>query len=324
MSQAGERLALGCDLGATNLRVAVVDARGTVLSSVRRKLDDRTPSVVAEELAFGAKEALALLGKDLDAVSGLGVGVAGQVAGDSGIVLVGPNLGWTDVRFGALVERAFGRRPRVVNDLSAAAWGERSVGAARGASHVLLVFAGSGVGSGMILGGELYEGAGGIAGELGHVKVVPAGGRPCGCGQRGCLEAYVSGHNLAQRIRELAREGKARAIVRAAGGEPDRIGGPCLEQAAEEGDPEAIELRDEVAQLLGVAIANAVTILNPQKLILGGGVLAGMKGLKLRVREWILRAGGKAQVEQLSILDPALGDDSGVIGAGLLGLHAAR
>lgn len=313
------RIALGCDLGATNLRVAAVDAAGTVLASMRRRLDDRDPKVVAAELVLGVREVLLTLGKSLEQLEGIGIGVAGQIKSHSGLILVGPNLGWRDVPFGKIVEAQLGRHPRVVNDLSAAALGEASVGAAHGSRDVLLVFVGSGVGSGLILGGKLYEGEGGLAGEFGHMKVVP-GGRLCGCGEFGCLEAYVGGHNLSLRILELAQEGKAQAIVRAAGGDPERIGGIALEQAAEEGDPEALALRAEVAGFLGLTIANAVTLLNPQRVILGGGVLSGMAGLRASVIEAIRQEGGRQQVAQLSIVGPALGDDAGVIGAALLAL----
>ena len=318
----GATIGLGCDLGATNLRVAVVQPDGTVLSSIRRKLDDRSPDVVADELVDGAREVLRIVGASPESVRAIGVGVAGQVLGDSGMVLVGPNLGWRDVPFGQLVGQRLSRHVRVVNDLSAAAWGEAAAGAARGSTDVLLVFAGSGVGAGLILDGRLYEGPGGLAGEIGHVKVV-MNGRPCGCGQDGCLEAYAGGHNIALRIRELAAQGKAQAIVRAAGGDEERLGGVALEAAAEAGDPEAIDLREEIAAYLGITIANAVTILNPQRLILGGGVLMGMAGLKASVLGWISRAGGCEQVARLSIHDPSLGDDAGVIGAALLALGTA-
>jgi glucokinase len=300
------------------VRAAAIDPQGVVVSVVKRPVTDRTPSLVAAELATAAREALARAGVSLAQVTGVGVGVAGQVLGSTGLVLVGPNLGWRDVRFGALLERELARPVRVVNDLSAAAWGESRVGAARGASDVVLIFVGSGVGAGLILGGRMHEGAGGIAGEFGHVKVIP-GGRVCGCGERGCLEAYVGGHNIAARIRELHGDGQAKSIVKAAGGDLTRVGGSVLEIAAAQGDPEAIELREDMARLLGVAAANVVTLLNPQKLILGGGVLQGMPGLKTRMIEWIRDTGGRAHVAQLSIVDAALGDDAGVIGAGLLG-----
>lgn len=322
MSPTSSTLALGCDLGGTNVRVAVVDAAGHVLASEKRKLVDRTPVAVADQLAAAAGDVLRDQGIDMAQIAGVGVGVAGQCLGSTGVVLVGPNLGWRDVPFGQLVEERLRRRVRIVNDLSAAAWGEAQVGGGHGARDVILVFVGSGVGSGLILDGRLYEGAGGIAGEFGHTKVVQDG-RLCGCGEHGCLEAYAGGHNITRRIREMEAGGTAQAILRAAGGDPTRIGGSALEIAAEEGDPEAVTLRSEIAQMLGMQIANVVTLLNPSRLILGGGVLSGMPGLKSETIGWIRKFAGRAHVAQLTILDAALGDDAGVIGAGLLGLHAA-
>src|SRR5204863_7143625 len=119
-------------------------------------------------------------------------------------------------------QRELGRPVRVVNDLSAAAWGEAQVGAARGATDAILVFVGSGVGSGLILDGKLYEGSGGISGELGHIKVVP-GGRRCGCGEVGCLEAYVGGANFSERLRQLTAEGRGTGIIKEAGGDTARL-----------------------------------------------------------------------------------------------------
>lgn len=313
------KLGLGCDLGGTNLRAAVVDLEaGAVVRAVKRKLADRTPAAVAAEMASAVREALAGEGVALEAVEGVGVGVAGQVLGATGMVLVGPNLGWRDVPFGALLARELSRPVRIVNDLSAAAWGEASVGAARGARDAILVFVGSGIGSGLILGGRLFEGAGGIAGEFGHTKVI-AGGRACGCGEVGCLEAYVGGNNFAERLRELVREGRGQGVLRAAGGDPSQITVSALETAAEGGDGEARTLREEAARLLGMATGNVITLLNPAKLILGGGVLAGAPGLKRETVEWIRRTAGRAHLAQLEIVDAALGDDAGGIGAALLG-----
>lgn len=319
MTAARPRLGLGCDLGGTNLRAAVVDLdAGAVVRAVKRRLADRTPAAVAAEMASAAREALAAEGATLDSIEGVGVGVAGQVLGATGMVLVGPNLGWRDVPFGTLLQQQLFRPVRIVNDLSAAAWGEAAVGAARGARDAILVFVGSGVGSGLILAGRLFEGAGGIAGEFGHTKVVP-GGRVCGCGETGCLEAYVGGNNFAERLRELVRDGRGQGILKAAEGDPNRVTVAALEAAAEDGDEEALVLREEAARLLGMATGNVITLLNPSKLILGGGVLAGAPGLKRLTVEWIRRIAGRAHLAQVAIVDAALGDDAGGIGAALLG-----
>jgi glucokinase len=313
------KLGLGCDLGGTNLRAAVVDlGAGKVIRAVKRKLVDRTPAVVAAEMASAVREVAREEGLALAEIAGIGVGLAAQVLGSTGLVLVGPNLGWRDVPFGALLSNDLGRPVRIVNDLSAAAWGEAAVGAARGATDAILVFVGSGIGSGLILGGRLYEGAGGIAGEFGHTKVVP-GGRTCGCGEVGCLEAYVGGNNFGERLRELVREGRAQGVLRAAGGDPAQITVSSLDVAAEGGDEEALILREEAARLLGIATGNVITLLNPAKLILGGGVLNGAPGLKREAVEWIRRTAGRAHLAQVHIVDAALGDDAGGVGAALLG-----
>lgn len=314
------RLALGCDLGATNLRVALVSETGAIVASSREALTDRTPSVVAQELARIGAQVLELAQIGWDEVHGVGVGLAGQILGSTGTVRVGPNLGWRDVRFGNLVERALGRTPRVVNDLSAAAWGESQVGAARGVDDALVVFLGSGVGAGLVVGGKLYEGFSGVAGELGHTKVRP-GGRRCGCGERGCLEAYVGGHNVAARLRELVEEGRGAAILEAAGGDLAEVGPRALSMAVERGDPEAHAFLEEMAELIGWMIGNAITLLNPQKLVLGGGMFHGIGALReLLVRE-VRASAGRAHLLGLSVLESALEDDAGLVGAGLLAFH---
>lgn len=315
----GDRLALGCDLGATNLRVALVTEAGEVVASAREVLDDREPEAVATDIRTLCDSVLAVGRKSWDEIAGVGVGLAGQILGDSGFVVVGPNLGWRDVGFGALVRARLGREATLVNDLSAAAWGEHRVGAAQGVDDALVVFLGSGIGAGLILGRKLYEGASGLAGELGHVKVVP-GGRLCGCGERGCVEAYAGGHNVTERLQELVREGKAAAILEAAGGDVARVGTHALNLAAEAGDAFALDFLEEMAAHLGLAIGNAITLLNPRKLVLGGGMFHGISRLRPLVEREIRKVAGRAQAGVLSISESGLGDDAGLVGAALLAL----
>lgn len=316
-------LALGCDLGATNLRAALVSEAGEIVASAREALSDRSPAHVASEIARMCAEVLSLGRKGWEEVAGVGVGLAGQILGASGVVVVGPNLGWRDVDFGALVRGELGREVRVVNDLSAAAWGEHRAGAARSVDDALVVFLGSGIGAGLILGGELYEGASGLAGEIGHVKVRP-GERLCGCGERGCLEAYAGGHMVAERLQELAQEGKAQAVLAAAGGDPLRLGPRALHLAAEEGDPFALDFLEEMSSFLGLVIGNAITLLNPHKLVLGGGMFHGISRLRPLVEREIRRAAGRAQAGVLSIAESALEDDAGLVGAALLAFESRR
>ncbi|MBK9516050.1 MAG: ROK family protein [Anaeromyxobacter sp.] len=316
------RLRLGVDLGGTNARAALVDqATGEVVASHKLRHQEREPAAVARTVAAAVAEAARQAGVAVAALGGAGVGVAGQCLGSTGVVLNAPNLGWREVAFGALLAAELRLPVRIANDLSVAAWGERAFGAARGVDDAVLAFVGSGVGAGLILGGRLHDGASGVAGELGHIKVAPRGAAPrqCGCGEWGCLEAYVGGMNLAARVREDLAEGKGAAVLAAAGGDPSKVSASAVEAAYTGGDPYARELWSEAGELLGTALANLCTLLNPARLVLGGGVLLGCPHL-LRIshahlHDRTLRAARGALV----VVPAGLGDDAGVVGAALLG-----
>ena len=242
------------------------------------------------------------------------------------MVLIAPNLGWRDVAVRRAPGAALGRPVRVANDLSVAAWGEKRFGAAKGHRGRVLVFVGSGVGSGLILGGRLHEGAQGVAGEFGHVKVRPARGGPprrCGCGQQGCLEAYTSGMNVAARVREETPRERAAAIPPSPPAILAHVSASLVDDAWRAGDPYARAHWDEVAELLGTAIANLVTLLNPARLILGGGVLLGCPALAGLVRARFARRCRASATKVLSIERAWLGDDAGVIGAACSRARAA-
>ena len=317
---------LGLDVGGTNLRAALVDGEsGTVISAERRPLPGRSPA----EVVAAASEAVAAVAGSRSAAlcRRLGVGVAGQVLGESGLVLNAPNLGWREVALGALLERALGARVRIVNDLAAAAWGESRFGAARGAADALVVFVGTGVGAGLVVGGRLCEGARGVAGELGHVKVRPPGGgepRACGCGSTGCLEAYAGGANLAARVRAEVAAGARTCIRELAGGDLSRITAAHVQAACAIGDDYARRLFEEVGELLSTAVANAVTLLNPGRLVLGGGVLRGSPTLFALVTAGVSRAASPTASAELAIVPAARGDEAGVVGAALLGSEGEK
>ncbi len=316
-------LALGVDLGGTNARAAVVDASsGEIVAAHKEPLRDRSPAKVVEVVRHALREAALAAGVAPEGAGRVGVGVAGQCLGATGVVLNAPNLGWRDVPFGELLSKALSLPVKVANDLAVAAWGEKRFGAAKGLDDVVLVFVGSGVGSGLILGGRLPDGATGVAGEFGHIKVRPA--RPdtkvrrCGCGEWGCLEAYTSGMNVAARVREELEAGARSAVRDLAGGDLSRVNASLVDDAHRAGDPYAIALWDEVGELLGTAVANLVTILNPARVILGGGVLLGCPALDAEVRRRFDAAGSRSATRGLTIERAWLGDDAGVIGAAVL------
>lgn len=289
---------LGVDIGGTNARAAVVEAAtGRIVAARKAALRDRSPAAVT---ALVAKLVGAVAqGRALEATP-VGVGFAGMLRG--GVVVNAPNLGWREVDFGGLLSAALGRPVRLVNDLAAAAWGEHACGAAKGADDTFTVFVGTGVGSAIISHGALVKGATGVAGELGHIKVVAEHGRRCGCGQLGCLEAYMGGANLGAWMKEAGLEGQP----------------TDLERLAAQGEPEARRLYDFAVGHLALAIANQVTVLNPGVVVLGGGVLGHCPGMVQRVKDGITqRTSGPAQLG-LRVVPATLGDDSGIVGAALL------
>jgi glucokinase len=309
-------VAVGIDLGGTHARAALVDVeRGSIINGdAKRELTDRSPDAVA-----------ALLSEIVRAVDpqnkrvGVGVGIAAMLRGWTGVVVNAPNLGWREIDFRSLLRERVGAQVQLYNDLNAIAFGEARFGGARGIRDVLFVFIGTGVGAGVVLDGALYIGSNHLAGEFGHVKVVPAdapGARLCGCGQHGCLEAYTSGRNIQSRLREELPKQKS-LIVELAGG-LERVHAGHLDEAARRGDPYGDRLLDEVAQYLGLALANAVTLLNPSRLVLGGGVWQGSPELRRRALARFESAVNAASREGFSIAESALGDSAGVLGSAAL------
>lgn len=288
-------VALGLDLGGSTARAAVVEREtGRVVESQKFTWSEPSPEAVVR----GTVTLINSLPKTQGTV---GIGFAGMLRG--GVVVNAPNLGWRDVDFGGALSKALGgREVKLVNDLSAAAWGEYSAGAARGVKDSFTVFAGTGVGSAIISGGVLLQGASQVAAEFGHVKLFAQGGRRCGCGQDGCLEAYAGGAKLAEWMKEEGLEGGAAELE------------PLAANNAT-----AKKLYEFVASNLALAIANQVTVLNPSVLVLGGGVLSRSPGLVKRIREVVSQRATVAAAKSVRIEMAQLGDDSGLVGAALLG-----
>jgi glucokinase len=231
-------------------------------------------------------------------------------------VVNAPNFGWQHVDLRSLLRARVGERCELFNDLNAIAYGEACYGGARGIKDVLCVYVGTGVGSGIVTDGRLYSGATHLAGEIGHTKVVPYG-RKCGCGMRGCLEAYASGRNIQLRAQQEIRDGQRSLAVELAGG-VEHVHAGFLDEAARRGDLYAGNLWHEVARLLGMALANAVTVLNPSRLVMGGGVWQGARELnRLTMAHFYDFVNGPAR-EGFEITDTALGDAAGMLGAAAL------
>jgi glucokinase len=258
------------------------------------------------------------LGEAHGSAQGLGVGMAGQVDKDSGIVRFAPNLGWRNVPLRASLEEALGLPVVVSNDVRAATYGEWRYGAGQGVDDLVCLFVGTGVGGGIVSGGQLLEGGNNTAGELGHITIVTMG-RQCHCRNQGCLEAYTGGWAIAERAQEAVRadpQAGQRLITLA--GNLQQISAVTVTRAYSGGDPLAQQLVAETAQYLAGGLVGIVNAFNPCLLVLGGGVIQGMPEYTSMVERIVQAKALEAAVEGLRIVTAALGDKAGVIGAAAL------
>src|SRR4051794_1946266 len=249
-------------------------------------------------------------------VTCVGVGAAGWVDVARKTVLFAPNLAWRDTPLREQIAEKVDLPVVVENDANAAAWGEYRFGAGAGAKDVIVVTIGTGIGCGIVIDDRLYRGAFGIAGEPGHMRVVP-GGRLCGCGNYGCWEQYCSGSALVRAAREIATERPedGRRLLDLAG-EVEAIDGPAVARAAQEGDPAAIDCFQEIGRWLGQGLADIAAILDPGRFVIGGGVSDAGDPLLAPARG-TFAAGltGRGHRPPAEIVQATLGSEAGLIGA---------
>jgi glucokinase len=306
-------LTIGVDVGGTKVAAGVVDEQGSVLATAVRDTpaDDpgRTEDVIAEVVGELAAS------HDIEAV---GVGAAGFVDAERSTVLFAPNLAWRDEPLRAAIEGRCELPVVIENDANAAAWAEARFGAGRGEDDVVVLTVGTGIGGGIVLSGQLLRGRFGVAGEIGHINIVPDG-RRCPCGLEGCWEQYASGRALVQEAQELAEASPAMAgdLLALAGGEPEMITGVMVTQAAQEGDVAALRCFDIVGTWLGRGMAQLAAVLDPGLFVLGGGVSAAgelLRGPAGRALLQYLTARGHRPHAELRVAE--LGPEAGVVGAG--------
>ncbi len=304
-------LAIGVDIGGTKVAGGVVDENGRILDRERR---DTPGSDVAETEATIVEIVSALAARN--EVAAVGVGAAGWIANDRRTVLFSPHLAWrNEPLYGALAERI--ALPLIVeNDANAAAWAEYRFGVAAGQAVVACVTLGTGIGGGLVVAGQVYRGAHGIACEWGHMTVVPDG-RLCACGNRGCWEMYASGRALARDAHEVAVESPMSAArLLALGGSPSGLTGPVVTAAAADGDPAALAICTAMGRWLGRGLANVAAVIDPSMFVIGGGVSAAGELLLRPAREDFAHSlTGRGFRPDVPIELAALGADSGLVGA---------
>ena len=263
-------LTIGIDVGGTKVLGGVVDESGNILEKARRD----TPRQGGKELTKTIAEVALELMRN-HKVNAVGVSAAGFVSSDRKTMLATPNIaGWNGVNLDAELTELIGLDVVIENDGNAAAWGEAVFGAGRGEAHMLLLTVGTGIGAGIVVNGQLHRGAFGIAGEIGHMRVVPEG-HLCGCGARGCFEQYASGSGLMRHVREAiaATPDIARNLLALGDGSIEGLKGHHVTEAARAGDVVALAAFNATAQWLGAGIASLAVILDPGIVVIGGGVV---------------------------------------------------
>ncbi len=328
---------VGVDLGGSNLRVAAYRELGAAAAScrasgkplaqapaavVKRPVgEDRRVEAIVERIVSCVHEVLGQVGVSRVAVVPVGVGVAAMLSDRKGTVANSPHLGWRDVAFGPAIARRLGpaRPVGVYNDVNAITYGEFGVGAGAGARDLLCVYVGTGIGGGLVMNGELVEGATNCAGEIGHVKVAwTEDAAPCNCGQRGCVEAYVGGSYVQARVRRELEGGVRSLAIDLAGGDAAAVNPGHVDAAAAEGDPWALALWTELAPLFAVALGNAITLVNPDRVVLGGGMLGRTPTLRDQALLALSLVTPPALLDPVEIVMATLEDDAGLVGSALL------
>ena len=308
-------LAIGIDIGGTKVAGGVVDENGGILARARRDTPHRSkrPQVVEDTIVDVVQELMS----QQPSVEAVGIGAAGFVAADRATVVFAPHLSWRDEPLRDALSRRIDVPIMVDNDANASAWAEWRFGAAQGESHVVMVNLGTGIGGAIVMHGEVIRGRYGIAGEFGHMQVVPEGQR-CECGNRGCWEQYASGNALVREARAmiLANSPVASDLAARVGGRADDLTGPIVTEAAREGDPTSIELLAEIGHWLGIGIANLAAAFDPGTFVIGGGVSAAGELLLGPARETFRRRlTGRGYRPEAQIVAARLGNEAGLIGA---------
>ncbi len=314
---------VGIDIGGTKVMAGVVDADGAILEKVLTETPDKSksPKVVEDTIV----EIVLDLSERHD-VHAVGIGAAGWVDAERSRVLFAPHLSWRDEPLRDRLSERLLVPVMVDNDANTAAWAEWRFGAGRGQPDLVMITLGTGIGGAILEDGQVKRGRYGVAGEFGHMQVVP-GGHRCPCGNRGCWEQYSSGNALVREARELAvaESPVAYGLIDRVGGDVREITGPLITELARSGDAMCVELFQDIGQWLGVGLANLAAALDPSCFVVGGGVSAAGDLLIGPAREAFRRnLTGRGYRPEARVARAELGPEAGMVGAADLARLVAR
>lgn len=310
---------IGIDVGGTNVKIALVDDKGKIIYS------NSVPTYAQmgyEYTVNNIKQAIKDLMKETNTkpsdIQGIGFDFPGQVDYKTGVVKLAPNIpGWVNVPIAKMIEDEFHIPTRIDNDVRCAALGELKFGAGKGCENFVCITVGTGIGSGLVINGKLVRGAANAAGEIGHIKLQMQDGPICGCGDTGCLEAFASGPSIVAMAQEYLKSGKSTKFREMAGVDGE-ITPYIVAKAAEAGDPVAKRIFEKTGYYIGMGLVSVINLLNPEKVIIGGGVAEAGDLLLEPIRKTIKERAMVIAGNSVEIVPAELGNSAGVIGASML------
>ena len=309
---------IGIDLGGTNIAVGLVNEEGRIIAKTETPtLASRPYQELIKDMAACAKKVMEEAKITEDELHSIGVGIPG-VADKDGMVIFCTNLGWRNVPLRAELQQYINKPVYMDNDATVAGWAEYQAGVSRGTDSSVFMTLGTGLGGGIVMNGKIWAGAHGAGSELGHL-VIEVDGVPCTCGKRGCAERYCSATAIIRMAREACADAPNCLIMRAVEGDMDNINAKVVFDAAKEGDSVAMQVFNRFVKYLTIAINNVISFVDPDMIILGGGVSrAGdflLDAVKAALPEYLFYP----TLKQPELRIASLGNDAGIIGAALLG-----
>jgi glucokinase len=296
---------------------ALVTRDGKVLVREKKRVQEYGPKPMLGYVVECVNSVCAQAGVKPEEVGGIGIGAPGTLDFDKGAVLFAPNIHWRNVPLRALLEKEVGIRTFVDNDVNLGTLGEHTYGAGRGTQDAIGIFVGTGIGGGIIIGGKLFYGFNKTAGEIGHMVLQP-GGPKCGCGNRGCLEAIASRTAIVRRIWKAIQKGK-KSVVADLVERESQIVSSVLAEAVRKRDKLTLRSLQKAARYIGIAVGSLINVINPEMVILGGGVIEALGPLMLRtIRTYAEKNSFPHCFRGIKICAAKLGDDAGILGGAAL------
>lgn len=309
---------IGIDLGGTSIKIGVISNEGQLINHVEvpTRTQDGYQAIISD-IITNSKNLIEQVNLTMENIKGMGLGLPGMLDIEEGIVTFAPNLSWRNVPVKSLLEGKLRIPIKLDNDANVAVLGEAWVGAGKGYKHIVMSTIGTGIGSGIIINGEILHGKNGMAAELGHIPISEEGAQ-CGCGSNDCLETISSATGIIRRGKEIVQAGKSSILTKEYADKVEQITAKSIIDAAKLGDKEALQVVNNAGKLLGRGLAIVANLFDPEIIIIGGGVSHAGEIIFKPIKDEFNRKGLNNIVESVEIVPAILGNQAGMIGAAKL------